>query len=280
MSKREAASASGVETVEDVCSFIGGICPEMYRENAMMKIRENEIDGKVLRSMSEAELRSELGIDKFGPRRKLYLRISEVFQNGPEKQGLRASSKRAATSTVAQEACAHSSQARVSAGTNVSTETQAVPTGSRRAPAAPDPCACVATVSVSALKPPADGVTTDRSKEAVDTTGPSDINLPALESLGNKHVRADDPSGTAAREEVATLNISVKDQEHNEVYFRIKYTTPLGKVFQAFARKRGVDERNLGFLFDGNRLSYHYTAQNYNMEDGDEIYVCVQQSGD
>lgn len=47
MSKREAASDSGPETVEDVCSFIGGICPKMYRENAMTKIRENEIDGEV-----------------------------------------------------------------------------------------------------------------------------------------------------------------------------------------------------------------------------------------
>lgn len=40
-------AASRPETVEDVCAFVGGICPEMYSENAITKIRENEINGEV-----------------------------------------------------------------------------------------------------------------------------------------------------------------------------------------------------------------------------------------
>jgi hypothetical protein len=132
--------------------------------------------------MTEAELRSELGVDKFGPLRKLHRRISDVFQNGPEKMGMRATSTRAATGAMAEEACVRSPQTHAYVGTNVSTESQVLlssvdlqrtHTGSRYTPAVPNravvPGVCVATVSLSALKPPANGAVTERSKNAVRT---------------------------------------------------------------------------------------------------------------
>jgi hypothetical protein len=38
---------------------------------------------QVLKTMSEADLISELGLDKFGIRRKFFMRISEVFKPAP-----------------------------------------------------------------------------------------------------------------------------------------------------------------------------------------------------
>ena len=53
---------------------------------------------QVLKSMPESDLATKLGVDKFGIRRKLYTRISEVFKSAPVK----ASEPRASPSRVSE----------------------------------------------------------------------------------------------------------------------------------------------------------------------------------
>lgn len=49
------------------------------------------------------------------------------------------------------------------------------------------------------------------------------------------------------------LNIKVTDN-NNEVFFKIKKTTPLKKLMDAFCERQGRDTKSVRFLFDGTRV--------------------------
>lgn len=50
------------------------------------------------------------------------------------------------------------------------------------------------------------------------------------------------------------LNIKVTDN-NNEVFFKIKRTTALGKLMNAFCDRQGKNISSVRFLFDGNRVT-------------------------
>ena len=50
------------------------------------------------------------------------------------------------------------------------------------------------------------------------------------------------------------LNIKVTDN-NNEVFFKIKRTTQLKKLMDAFCERQGKDVRSCRFLFDGQRVN-------------------------
>jgi hypothetical protein len=50
------------------------------------------------------------------------------------------------------------------------------------------------------------------------------------------------------------LQVKVSDN-NNEIYFKIKRTTLLKKVMDAFAEKQGKDPRSVRFFFDGVRVN-------------------------
>ena len=49
------------------------------------------------------------------------------------------------------------------------------------------------------------------------------------------------------------LNIKVTDN-NNEVFFKIKRTTPLSKLMNAFCERQGKTPQTVRFLFDGDRV--------------------------
>jgi len=49
------------------------------------------------------------------------------------------------------------------------------------------------------------------------------------------------------------LNIKVTDN-NNEVFFKIKRSTALKKLMNAFCERQGKDPRTVRFLFDGQRV--------------------------
>jgi len=75
------------------------------------------------------------------------------------------------------------------------------------------------------------------------------------------------------------LNLKVKAQDGNEVYFKVKKTTQFSKVMSAYCKKVGADLESVRFLFDGQRLRPDQTPADLNMEDEDEIDAMVQQTG-
>jgi hypothetical protein len=50
------------------------------------------------------------------------------------------------------------------------------------------------------------------------------------------------------------INIKVTDSS-TDVFFKIKRTTPLRKVIEAFCKRTGKDSKALRFLYDGERIS-------------------------
>mmetsp|Transcript_1100 Transcript_1100/g.1531 ORF Transcript_1100/g.1531 Transcript_1100/m.1531 type:complete len:93 (-) Transcript_1100:208-486(-) len=75
------------------------------------------------------------------------------------------------------------------------------------------------------------------------------------------------------------LNLKVKSQDGNEVFFKVKKTTTFKRVMEAYCGKVGADMGAVRFLFDGNRISPEQTPADLGMEDEDEIDAMVQQTG-
>ncbi|KAL1347696.1 hypothetical protein AAHE18_07G024900 [Arachis hypogaea] len=68
-------------------------------------------------------------------------------------------------------------------------------------------------------------------------------------------------------------------KDGNEVFFRIKRSTQLKKLMNAYCDRQSVDFNSIAFLFDGRRLRSDQTPDELEMEDGDEIDAMLHQTG-
>ncbi|KAH7517555.1 hypothetical protein FEM48_Zijuj09G0077400 [Ziziphus jujuba var. spinosa] len=85
-------------------------------------------------------------------------------------------------------------------------------------------------------------------------------------------------------DQAAHINLKVKGQDGNEVFFRIKRSTQLRKLMTAYCDRQSVELNSIAFLFDGRRLRAEQTPDEVNfwvleMEDGDEIDAMLHQTG-
>lgn len=53
----------------------------------------------------------------------------------------------------------------------------------------------------------------------------------------------------------------------------------MGKVFNAYAQKKGVDFNSLRFLLDGDRVDEQSTPKTLELEDDDQIDCVLEQVG-
>jgi len=74
------------------------------------------------------------------------------------------------------------------------------------------------------------------------------------------------------------LNIKVTDS-NNEVFFKIKRTTNLKKLMDAFCDRQGKMPNQVRFLFDGARVQADDTPEKLDMQDGDTLEVHQEQIG-
>ncbi|KAL0915085.1 hypothetical protein M5K25_015486 [Dendrobium thyrsiflorum] len=56
-------------------------------------------------------------------------------------------------------------------------------------------------------------------------------------------------------DQAAHINLKVKGQDGNEVFFRIKRSTQLKKLMNAYCDRQSVDLNSIAFLFDGRMSS-------------------------
>ncbi|KAK7320356.1 hypothetical protein VNO77_29764 [Canavalia gladiata] len=77
----------------------------------------------------------------------------------------------------------------------------------------------------------------------------------------------------------AHISLKVKGQDGNETFFRIKRSTHLKKLMNAYCDRQSVDINSVAFLFDGRRLRAEQTPDELEMEDGDEIDAMLHQTG-
>ncbi|WOO85752.1 Small ubiquitin-related modifier 1 [Vanrija pseudolonga] len=73
-----------------------------------------------------------------------------------------------------------------------------------------------------------------------------------------------------------TLNIKIRATDGSEVFFKIKKTTKLNKLKNAYADRVGQDPGAIRLLFDGQRILDNATADDLDMEDGDVVDVLLE----
>jgi len=74
------------------------------------------------------------------------------------------------------------------------------------------------------------------------------------------------------------LNIKVTDN-NNEVFFKIKRSTKLEKLMNAFCERQGKQMSTVRFLFDGQRVRPEDSPDTLDMADGDTLEVHQEQIG-
>ena len=102
--------------------------------------------------------------------------------------------------------------------------------------------------------------------------------LPAnlTSNIGKKEA----PTKKAAEKEVETEYIKLKLVGRNdEIHFRVKMTTQMGKLKKSYSERVGALITSLRFLFDGKRISDEETPKSMEMVALDIIDVCIQQKG-
>ena len=74
------------------------------------------------------------------------------------------------------------------------------------------------------------------------------------------------------------INLKVSDGS-SEIFFKIKKTTPLRRLMEAFAKRQGKEMDSLRFLYDGIRIQADQTPEDLDMEDNDIIEAHREQIG-
>eukprot|EP01113_Clastostelium_recurvatum_P037439 TRINITY_DN5473_c0_g1_i2.p1 TRINITY_DN5473_c0_g1~~TRINITY_DN5473_c0_g1_i2.p1 ORF type:complete len:106 (-),score=11.78 TRINITY_DN5473_c0_g1_i2:35-313(-) len=80
---------------------------------------------------------------------------------------------------------------------------------------------------------------------------------------------------------VKQLNLKVVNADGEELLFKIKETTVLKKVHEAYCSKKGLHQDSVRFLLNGKFITahLHQTARELEMEDEDQIEAVMQQVG-
>lgn len=84
----------------------------------------------------------------------------------------------------------------------------------------------------------------------------------AEENRKKQNIAHDDPS---------TIFFKIVGQKGEERHYRLKRTTKLGKVFDAFCDQQRLVRDSIDFLYHGNRLRPSLAPIDLDMEDGDQI---------
>ncbi|KAF2435833.1 ubiquitin-like protein [Tothia fuscella] len=76
-----------------------------------------------------------------------------------------------------------------------------------------------------------------------------------------------------------SITITVRDVQGQEIAFKIKPHTQLGKVMNAYREKKGLSRQAVRFLIDGTQINDDNTPASLELEDGDIIEVFLEQLG-
>ena len=75
------------------------------------------------------------------------------------------------------------------------------------------------------------------------------------------------------------IKLKVVGQDSNEIHFRVKQTTQMGKLKRSYSERVGVPVTSLRFLFDGRRINDDESPRALEMEQDDVIEVYQEQTG-
>merc|ERR1712142_320378 len=75
------------------------------------------------------------------------------------------------------------------------------------------------------------------------------------------------------------IRLKVVGQDNSEIHFKVKFSTPMGKLKKSYSERQGVPITTLRFLFDGKRINDDDTPKALEMENDDVIEVYQEQTG-
>lgn len=78
-------------------------------------------------------------------------------------------------------------------------------------------------------------------------------------------------------EDSSRIQITVKDPQGEDVYFKVRKTTKMRKLFQAFCKRSNVDPSTMRFFFQGERIQEDETPESLGLKEGDKIESFVRQ---
>ncbi len=84
---------------------------------------------------------------------------------------------------------------------------------------------------------------------------------------------------TEPKAEQTHITLHVISQSGDSLQFKVRMTTPLQKVIDAYCSRMNVSEESVRFLYDGDRVKGINTPEIMDLEDGDIIDVVLQQTG-
>merc|ERR1712080_201965 len=102
---------------------------------------------------------------------------------------------------------------------------------------------------------------------------------PPSRHLGQTPVRPANFNFNHHGDETEYIKLKVVGQDSNEIYFRVKQTTQMGKLKKSYSERVGVPQTSLRFLFDGRRINDDETPKALEMEQDDVIEVYQEQTG-
>ena len=78
---------------------------------------------------------------------------------------------------------------------------------------------------------------------------------------------------------IEQVTLRVKDQAGEELFFKVKPTTRMQKVFESYAQRRGVSLDALRFMVDGEKIHENDSPKTLELEDNDQIDVMLETVG-
>ncbi|KID96248.1 Small ubiquitin-related modifier, SUMO, partial [Metarhizium majus ARSEF 297] len=88
----------------------------------------------------------------------------------------------------------------------------------------------------------------------------------------------EDDSNLQKRDELRE-HLTIKVTDDNEMVFKVKRSTKLEKLMNAFCDRQGQSPNSVRFLFEGSRVQPTETPDTLEMQDGDTIEVHQEQIG-
>ena len=79
--------------------------------------------------------------------------------------------------------------------------------------------------------------------------------------------------------EAPQVSLKVVNADGGEMFFKIKRSTQLKKLMDAYCKKQGITRSSVRFLFDGAPLDENKSPDDIKMEDDDVIDAMVEQTG-
>ncbi len=79
--------------------------------------------------------------------------------------------------------------------------------------------------------------------------------------------------------DVVYICLFAQSQNGDSLQFKVRMTTPLQKVINAYCSRMSISEEAVRFLYDGVRVDGKGTVKSHGMEDGDILDVVLQQTG-